>query len=62
MNERFGLSLVSDVLKGAKTSKIKSFGFDKLSTYGIMSDYSKDTIKDMKQDFYFNKLDKIYYF
>lgn len=47
MNERFGLSLVTDVLKGANTSKIKSFGFDKLSTYGIMSDYSKDTIKEL---------------
>ena len=47
MNERFGLSLVTDVLKGANTSKIKSLGFDKLSTYGIMSDYSKDTIKEL---------------
>ena len=47
MNERFGVSLVSDVLKGAKTIKIRDFGFDKLSTYGIMTEYSKDTIKDL---------------
>lgn len=47
MNERFGSGLVTDVLKGSKSSKIKSFGFDKLSTYGIMSEYSKDTIKDL---------------
>lgn len=47
MNERFGSGLVTDVLKGSKSSKIKSFGFDKLSTYGIMNDYTKDTIKDL---------------
>lgn len=47
MNERFGSGLVADVLKGSKSAKIKSFGFDKLSTYGIMSEYTKDTIKDL---------------
>ena len=47
MNQRFGSGLVTDVLKGSKSAKIKSFGFDTLSTYGIMSEYSKDTIKDL---------------
>lgn len=47
MKERFGIGMVTDVLKGAKTSKIKSMKFDDLSTYGIMSDYSKDTIKEL---------------
>ena len=47
MNQRFGSGLVTDVLKGSKSAKIKSFGFDSLSTYGIMSEYSKDTIKDL---------------
>ena len=47
MNERFGSGLVTDVLKGSKTSKIKQFGFDSLSTYGIMNEYSKDTIRDL---------------
>lgn len=47
MHERFGLSMVTDVLKGAKTTKIKAFKFDQLSTYGIMSEYSKDTIKEI---------------
>lgn len=47
MNERFGAGMVTDVLKGSKSSKIISFGFDKLSTYGIMSEYSKDTIRDI---------------
>lgn len=47
MNERFGSGLVTDVLKGSKTSKIKQMGFDNLSTYGIMSEYSKNTIRDL---------------
>ena len=47
MNERFGAGLVADVLKGSKSAKIKSFGFDSLSTYGIMSEYSKDSIRDL---------------
>lgn len=47
MHEKFGSGLVTDVLKGSKSAKIKSMGFNKLSTYGIMSNYSKDTIKDL---------------
>ena len=47
MHERFGSGLVTDVLKGSNSAKIRNFGFDNLSTYGIMSDYSKDTIKDL---------------
>lgn len=47
MHERFGSGLVTDVLKGSKSAKIKSFSFDNLSTYGIMSEYTKDTIKDL---------------
>ena len=47
MHERFGSGVVTDVLKGSKTSKIKSMGFDNLSTYGIMREYSKDTIKEL---------------
>lgn len=47
MRERFGAGLVADVLKGSKSAKIKSLGFDTLSTYGIMYDYTKDTIRDL---------------
>ena len=47
MHERFGVAMVADVLKGTKSSKIRSMHFDELSTYGIMSDYTKDTIKDI---------------
>lgn len=47
MNERFGSSMVVDVLRGSKGSRILSLGFDKLSTYGIMKDYPKDSLRDM---------------
>ena len=47
MNERFGSSMVVDVLRGSKCSRILSLGFDNLSTYGIMKDYSKDTLRDL---------------
>lgn len=47
MHERFGAGLVADVLKGSKSAKVKSLGFDCISTYGIMSEYSRDTIRDL---------------
>lgn len=47
MNERFGMGLVTEVLKGSNSTKIRSLGFDSLSTYGLMKDYSKDTIKNI---------------
>lgn len=47
MGERFGMTLVIDVLKGGNTEKIRQFGFQTLSTYGIMREYSKEMIKEM---------------
>lgn len=47
MNERFGSSMVVDVLRGSKGSRIFSLGFDNLSTYGIMKDYPKDSLRDL---------------
>ena len=47
MNERFGSNMVVDVLRGSKSSRILSLGFDNLSTYGIMKDYPKDSLRDL---------------
>lgn len=47
MKERFGTSLVADVLKGSQNKRILQLGFDKLSTHGIMKDYSSKEIKDL---------------
>ena len=47
MNEQFGSALVTDVLKGANTQKVRMQRFNLLSTYGIMKEYSKEMIRDM---------------
>jgi ATP-dependent DNA helicase RecQ len=46
-NERFGSGIITDVLKGSGTEKLRSLGFDKLTTFGIMKEYSKETIKEI---------------
>lgn len=45
--ERFGSGMVADVLKGSGSEKLKVMGFDKLTVYGIMKEYSKETIKEL---------------
>lgn len=45
--ERFGSGIITDVLKGSDSARIKTMGFDKLTTYGIMREYSKETIKEI---------------
>ncbi|MDF2591250.1 MAG: ATP-dependent helicase RecQ [Clostridia bacterium] len=46
-NERFGSGIITDVLKGSGTEKLRTLGFDKLTTFGIMKEYSKETIKEI---------------
>ncbi|WP_054742174.1 DNA helicase RecQ [Cellulosilyticum ruminicola] len=47
MHEQFGSTQVADVLKGANTQRIRSLKFNELSTYGIMREYPKETIKEL---------------
>ncbi|HEU4965055.1 MAG TPA: DNA helicase RecQ, partial [Bacilli bacterium] len=47
MKERFGVTLVAQVLKGSANKKVKQFGFDKLPTYGLMKDYKEKEIVDL---------------
>lgn len=47
MKERFGAALVAQVLKGSRNKKVLQFGLDRLSTYGIMKEYTEKEIKDM---------------
>jgi len=47
MQERFGASLVAEVLKGSHNKKVLQFGFDRLSTYGLMKEYTLKEIKDI---------------
>lgn len=45
--EKFGISVMCDVLRGFKGTKITQYRLDELSTFGIMRDYSSKAIKDV---------------
>ncbi|GIP44466.1 DNA helicase RecQ [Paenibacillus sp. J45TS6] len=47
MRERFGVSLVSMVLKGSRNKKVLEYGFDSLPTYGVMSNRSEKEISEI---------------
>lgn len=46
MDQRFGINMVVDVLKGAKTQRIRDFKFEALSTYGLLKDENIAVIKE----------------
>jgi ATP-dependent DNA helicase RecQ len=46
VDQRFGGDYVASVLTGSKNSRILENNHDKLSTYGLLSDYSKHTVRD----------------
>ena len=41
----FGKTLIIDIMRGSKNEKIRRFGLDTLSTYGIMSDTSANRVR-----------------
>lgn len=47
MGEKFGIALSANVLRGSNTQKIRRLGFDRLSTYGIMKEYTVSEITDL---------------
>ena len=47
MKERYGTSLIAEVLRGSKNKKVMELGFDKLSTYGIIKQYTIKEIRDL---------------
>ncbi|CAM3382712.1 DNA helicase RecQ [Marinicrinis lubricantis] len=49
MNQRFGVTLTAKVLKGSQDKKVKQFGFDRISTYGVMKEYTEKEIVQMIQ-------------
>lgn len=44
MNERFGKTIVAQVLTGSKQKKLESWHFDRLSTFGIMKGQSQKEV------------------
>lgn len=47
MNERFGVTLIAQVLKGSANKRVMEFGFDRLPTYGAMKEYTEKAIADL---------------
>jgi ATP-dependent DNA helicase RecQ len=47
MKERYGTTLIAEVLRGSKNKKVLDLGFDTLSTYGIIKQYTVKEIKDL---------------
>lgn len=45
MKERFGIGVIAQVLKGSKVKKLERYSFNELTTYGIMSGRTLDSIK-----------------
>lgn len=46
MGERFGVTLIAQVLRGASQKRIRELGFDKLSTYGLLRNRSEKELVD----------------
>ncbi|WP_445683295.1 DNA helicase RecQ [Sporosarcina sp. FSL W7-1349] len=44
MGQRFGKTMIAQVLKGSANKKVVEFGFDKLTTYGLLKSWS---VKDI---------------
>ncbi|WP_156290160.1 DNA helicase RecQ [Oceanobacillus salinisoli] len=49
MGERFGVTMTAKVLKGSRDKKVKEFGLNKLTTYGIMSAYTEKELTEQIQ-------------
>ena len=47
MGNPFGINMIAGVLKGSATKRLQSLGFDRISTYGLMKQYSLSEIKDL---------------
>ena len=46
-SERFGVNHVIEVLRGARTRRVRELGHDQLSVYGIVRDFDDDGLKQM---------------
>lgn len=47
MDERFGVGMTAKVLRGSKDQKVMSFRLNKLSTYGILSNYTEKELTEL---------------
>lgn len=49
MQERYGVNMVVDVLRGSRNERLMRLGLQELSTYGIMADVSAKRVRDIIQ-------------
>lgn len=47
VQERFGVSVIIQVLRGSRNKRVLDFGLDKVSTYGIMKEYTENTLREI---------------
>ena len=47
MNERYGIKMIIDTLRGSKSEKVLKAGLDKIKTYGIMADVHEKRVRDI---------------
>ncbi len=47
VNERFGITMVTNVLRGSRNKRLLEFNLDQVSTYGIMKDHSADSLREI---------------
>lgn len=47
MRERFGVTLIAQMLKGSKNKRIQELQFSKRSTYGLMSEKTEKEYSDL---------------
>lgn len=45
--ERYGLTTIIQVLRGSRNKKLLEFNLDKVSTYGLMTDYSDTAVREI---------------
>lgn len=47
LNDRFGMTVIMDVLKGSGNERIIRLGLDKQTTYGMLRDYTQGRIREI---------------
>ncbi|BDR67872.1 DNA helicase RecQ [Clostridium tetani] len=47
MKESFGVNMIADTLKGSRNKKVLNAGLNRLSTYGIMSEFTQKQISSL---------------
>ena len=46
-DERYGSTIIIQTLRGSRNRKILDYGMNKISTYGIMKEYTEDTLREI---------------